>query len=234
MREQTAVRAGGIALIGGAVAFLGVFSFLAARLDYPTILDGNAAEVLPRLLATGERGRAVWALYGFLPLVWIPAGVGAFHALRPVREASMRIAMHFAVLATVAMMLGLLRWPSIHWSLAQAWDAADEPGRAAIAAVFAGLNSYLGNYIGEFLGELSVSVFFLLAALAMLQPGTGLPRWMGYLGVATALAGLVGMFRNATAVVAPVAALNNYLLPLWMIVFGWGLLRSGPRRNPLS
>jgi hypothetical protein len=33
------------------------------------------------------------------------------------------------------------------------------------------------------------------------------------------------MFRNATAVVAPVAELNNYLLPLWMIVFGWSLLR---------
>lgn len=33
MREQTAVRAGGIALIGGAVAFMGVFGFLAARFE---------------------------------------------------------------------------------------------------------------------------------------------------------------------------------------------------------
>ena len=33
-------------------------------------------------------------------------------------------------------------------------------------------------------------------------------------------AGFVRMFRNVTAVVAPVAAINNYLLPLWMIVFG--------------
>jgi hypothetical protein len=43
--------------------------------------------------------------------------------------------------------------------------------------------------------------------------------------VATAVAGLVGMFRNVTGVVAPVAAMNNYLLPLWMIIFGGGLLR---------
>ena len=28
------------------------------------------------------------------------------------------------------------------------------------------------------------------------------------------------MFRNVTPAVAPVAAVNNYLLPLWMIVFG--------------
>ncbi len=230
MRSEAAViRAGGIALIAGAVAFIGVFSFLAARFDYPAILDGTAADVLPRLLATGPTGRAVWAVYGFLPLAFIPAGVGAFHALRREREGSMRAAMLFALLASVAMMLGLLRWPSIHWQLAQAYAAADEPARQVIAAIFAGLNSYLGNYIGEFLGELSVSLFFLLSALAILEPESGLPRWMGYLGLVTAVAGLIGMFRNVTGAVAPIAEVNNYLLPLWMIVFGVGLLRVAGR-----
>jgi hypothetical protein len=225
MREHRTIRVGGVSLIAGAATFLAVFSFLAARFDYPAILDGNAAEVLPRLRATGATGRAVWALYGFLPLVWIPAGVGAFHALRRVREGSMRTGMLFALIAAVSMMLGLLRWPSIHWALAEAYARAGASERTAIAAVFTGLNSYLGNYIGEFLGELSVSLFFLLSALAMLARDTGFSRWIGYLGVGTALAGLVGMFRNTTPVVAPVAALNNYLLPLWMFVFGVALLR---------
>jgi uncharacterized protein DUF4386 len=227
MRNPTIVRAGGVALIGGAVAFLTVFSFLAARFDYPEVLDGTAADVLPKLLATGAAGRAVWALYAFLPLVWIPAGVAAFHALRPVREGSMRTAMLFAVVAAMSMMLGLLRWPSIHWALAQAYEAAGASERSVIAAVFTGLNGYLGNYIGEFLGELSFSLFFLLSALAMLVSTSGFPRWMAYLGLLTAVAGLVGMFRNVTNVVDPVAAVNNYLLPLWMIVFGVGLLRFG-------
>jgi hypothetical protein len=44
MRNDTTIRVGGVALIGGAVAFL--------------------------------------------PLIWIPAGVAAFHALRPIREGS--------------------------------------------------------------------------------------------------------------------------------------------------
>lgn len=231
MREHTTVRAGGVALIAGAVAFLGVFAFLAARFDYPAILDGNAAEVLPRLRATGPTGRAVWALYGFLPLVWIPAGVGAFYALRGGREGGMRIGMMFALVAAIAMMLGLLRWPSIHWVLADAYAQGETVERTAIAAVFAGLNSYLGNYIGEFLGELSVSVFFLLSALAMLARDSRFPRWMGYFGVGTAVAGLVGMFRNTTNVVAPIAAVNNYLLPLWMIIFGGGLLRVSRSRS---
>jgi hypothetical protein len=207
------------------VAFVGVFSFLAARFDYPAVLDGSASDVLPRLLATGVTGRAVWAVYGFLPLAWIPAGIGAFHALRGVREGSMRTAMQLAVLASISMMLGLLRWPSIHWELAQAYATADPPARELLAAAFAGLNSYLGNYIGEFLGELSVNLFFLLSALAMLAPESRFPRWMAYLGLLTAAAGLIGMFRNVTGVVAPVTEVNNYLLPLWMVAFGLGLLR---------
>lgn len=227
MRDP-AVRTGGMALIVGAVAFIGVFSYLAARFDYPAVLDGSAAEVLPKLLATGGTGRGVWALYGFLPLIWIPAGVGAYHALRRVRPGGMRAATLFATIAALAMMLGLLRWPSIHWTLAEAWGGAGASEQAAIGALFAGLNSYLGNYIGEFLGELCVSLFFLLSALAMLEPDSGFPRWMGRLGIATAAAGLVGMFRNTTGLVAPVAAVNNYLLPLWMIVFGAGLLRHDP------
>ena len=76
------ILAGGIALIGGAIAFLAVFAYLAASFNYPDILDGNARDVLPALLATGSSGRAAWALYALLPLVFIPAGVAAFEALR--------------------------------------------------------------------------------------------------------------------------------------------------------
>ena len=235
MRNHTIARIGGIFLIGGALAFMGVFAFLAARFNYPAVLDGSAAQVLPNLLATGTTGRTVWAIYGFLPLIWIPAGVGAFHALRGVREGSMRIAMLFAVVSTVSMMLGLLRWPSIHWTLAQAYAAGSAADRTAIDATFAGLNSFLGNYIGEFLGELSFSVFFLLSGFAMLARRAGFPRWVGFLGIFTASAGLIGMFRNVSGVVNPIAAMNNYLLPLWMIIFGVALIRHrGTVSNNLS
>ena len=226
------VRIGGIFLIAGAVAFMVVFAYLAARFNYPAVLDGTAAQVLPKLLATGTAGRTVWAIYGFLPLIWIPAGVGAFHALRGVREGSMRVAMLFAVVSAVTMTLGLLRWPSIHWALAQAYAAGSMADRAAIDATFAGLNSFLGNYIGEFLGELSFSVFFLLTGFAMIARGARFPRWIGFLGIFTAFAGLIGMFRNVTSAVGPITAMNNYLLPLWMIIFGVALIRR--RDTPLN
>ncbi len=90
--------------------------------------------------------------------------------------------------------------------------------------MFDGLNIYLGNYIGEFLGGLSVSVFFLLTSIVWLRaPATR--KWIGWFGVATAGMGLIGMFRNVTDTVAPVAALNNDLLPAFMITLGVALVR---------
>ena len=224
MTTRAVIRFGGFCLAGGAVAFLGVFAYLAARFNYPDVLDGPAATVLPNLLATGQQGRLVWALYALLPLIWIPAGVAAYEALAPVRRAPMRLALVFAVVAALAMMLGLMRWPSVHWHLALAFEHAAPPEQAVLAAVFDGLNTYLGNYIGEFLGELSFSVFFLLTSIAWLQEPRS-HKWLGWFGVGTATLGLVGMFRNVTSAVAPIAALNNYLLPAFMIILGVALVR---------
>lgn len=218
------IRLGGFCLAGGALAFLAVFTYLAATFNYPDVLDGPAATVLPSLLATGTTGRAVWTIYAFLPLIWIPAGVAAFEALSPVRRGAMRLALFCALVAAVAMMLGLMRWPSVHWHLALAFAQAAPPEQAVIAATFDGLNTYLGNFIGEFLGELAFSMFFLLTSFTWLRSAQR-ARWIGWLGVITAAAGLVGMFRNVTTVVAPVAELNNYLLPLFMIVLGVALMR---------
>lgn len=222
------VRIGGWSLVLGAVAFMAVFGWLAARFDYPAILDGPAATVLPRLLATGTAGRAAWAFYAFLPLVWIPAGVGAYLALRESHPGSTLLALQCAVVAAVAMMLGLMRWPTIHWHLAELYTVADPRQRAVADALFDGLNTYLGNYIGEFLGELAFNAFFLLTAWALLRT-----HRVAVLGLVAGLAGLTGMFRNVTGAVAPVAAINNYLLPAWMIVFGVVLARwrePGPVR----
>ncbi|HWW59909.1 MAG TPA: DUF4386 family protein [Thermoanaerobaculia bacterium] len=226
------VRVGGLSLILGAVAFIGVFSFLAARFHYPDVLDGRAADVLPSLLATGDVGRMVWAIYALLPLIWIPAGVGAFHALRAKSEGAMRAGMLFAAVSSLAMMIGLMRWPSFHWELAQVWATAEPGTRVGLEAVFNAANRYLGNYIGEFLGELSINIFFFLSASAMLRRESGFARWIGWLGIISASAGVIAMFRNAASVVAPIAALNNYLLPLWMIVFGVSLLTYS--RNSLA
>ena len=225
------ILAGGIALVAGALAFLGVFSYLAARFHYPEVLDGAAADVLPALLATGSAGRAARALYGLLPLIFIPAGVATFEALRDRAAGPARVGMLFAFLAAIAMMLGLMRWPSVHWELALAWNVAGPDQRLVLAALFDGLNRYLGNYLGEFLGELSFSLFFVLSAVGLWRHSRA-PRWLAIWGLTTGILGLVGMWRNVTTAggIGTVAEANNYLLPAWMIGMGVSLMRVSRER----
>jgi hypothetical protein len=223
---------GGVALLAAALGFIGVFAYLAVRFDYPDVLEAPAMTALPALLAMGSTGRAVWGLYGLLPLLLVPAAVGARAALRGSDENGMRLAELMAVLAAVSMMLGLLRWPSIQWELARAYAQSGPDGRTVLAAVFDGLNRYLGNYLGEFVGELSLNAFFLLSARAMWR-GRIASRWIAALGLTAGTLGGIAMWRNATGLVAPVAALNNAALPLWMIVFGMTLLELGNGRTSI-
>jgi hypothetical protein len=149
----------------------------------------------------------VWAIYAFLPSSH-SRGHRAYAALRDAAPNAMRAALVFSVVSAVSMLLGLARWPSVHWELARAYSAASPETRAAIDAVFRGLNLYLGNYVGEFLGELSLNAFFMLSAVALVKAGRRLP---GYVGLAVALIGLVAAFRNATPAVGPIADVNNFL-----------------------
>jgi len=223
-RHSTAIRTGGWSLIAAAAGFIAVFTYLAARFNYPQVLDGDAATVLPRLLDLGGRGRAVWALYAFLPFLIIPGAIGARAALANRAPNLMRTALILGVIAAVAMFLGLARWPSVHLELARSYSTASAGGREAIDAIFHGLNTYLGNYIGEFLGELTLNAFFILVGIASLRTSS-VRRWFGIAGIVAGLVGWVAMFRNVSAVVAPIASLDNSVLPIWLIILGIVLLR---------
>jgi hypothetical protein len=216
---------GGACFIGGALAFVAVFSYLAANFGYPDILDGSAAEVLPRLQGGGATMRSVWALYAFLPLLLIPGAISAFFAC-PASRGRMSIATMAAALGALAMCLGLMRWPSLHWMLAEAYGRADPDTQASLSAVFNGMNVYLGKYIGEFLGEMLLGLFFLLTGLSM-RIELPFPKWLGWGGIVFAVLFMIGAFRNVTPLAQPVADLNNSLLPLWMIVLGITLIRRG-------
>ena len=222
MPNRSMIIAGGLSLVVGALAFVGVFSYLAANFDYPGILDGTAADVLPRLRGGGSVMRATWALYAVLPLLLVPGAIGTYFAC-PSSRGRMTVALVAASIGALAMCFGLMRWPSIHWALAEAYAQAGTETRNSLSAVFLGLNLYLGNYIGEFLGELCLGVFFLLSGLSLLAEAR-FPKWLGWAGAAFAVLFLIGALRNAVPAVQPVSDINNALLPLWMVVLGVSLI----------
>jgi hypothetical protein len=75
--SDSSIRTGGLALLAAALGFIAVFAYLAVRFDYPDVLEAPAATALPALLSMGPTGRAVWGLYGLLPLLLVPAAIGA-------------------------------------------------------------------------------------------------------------------------------------------------------------
>jgi hypothetical protein len=220
-QHRRMIVAGGLSFVIAALAFVAVFGYLAANFDYPDILDGGA-EVLPRLRNGGSLMRATWTVYALLPLLLVPGAVGAYLAC-PSSKGRMTLALVAASLGALSMSLGLMRWPSIHWILADAYAQSSADVRSSLGAVFVGLNVYLGNYIGEFLGELCLGTFFLLSGLSLLTEAR-FPKWLGGTGAAFGVVFLVGALRNAAPAVQPVADVNNALLPLWLVVLGASLI----------
>jgi hypothetical protein len=219
---------GGGSLIAATLLFSAVFMVLARTFGYPDVLDLPAAQVLPQLLALGSSGRAVWVLYGLIPLLLLPTAMGVYAAGHHAAPLTARAALILAMLSAVAMMAGLLRWPSLHWQLALAYADASPAAREAITAVFAASNSYLGNFVGEFLGELFLNSFFLCAAIVLTRAAAHGRRWLMVAGASASLLGGLAMLRNVIGWVEPIAALNNVVLPIWMLVLGVALVRHRP------
>jgi hypothetical protein len=217
-------RNGGWSLIVAAVGFVVVFSWLAANFGYPEVLDGAAETVLPALRAMGRTGRAVWTVYALLPLLLIPAAAGAAAAWQHAAPRAARIATLSARTAAVSMLLGLARWPTVHWSLASAWPTASVESREGMAALFGTLNLLLGNVIGEFVGEVALSTFFLATAAAM--HASDAHRGLSRVGYAVGGLGVVAAFRNVSAVVQPFSDANSVVLPLWLLALGVLLVRT--------
>jgi hypothetical protein len=210
---------GGLSLVVATVLFAVVFGYLAVTFDYPAVLDRQASEVLPALLALGVTGRFVWLVYGLVPLLLIPTARGIRIAARTTAPALGRLTTRLAAMAAVSMMIGLLRWPTVHWMLAGQWMNGSAEARAMIADRFGAANLYLGKVIGEFAGELFLNGFFLTASLAL---AAGLPRrrWLAAAGATASTLGWIAMLRNITPVVSLAAALDNVVLPVWMLVLG--------------
>ncbi len=216
-------RLGGAALIVAAVGFVLVFSWLASAFGYPEVLDGDAERVLPQLLALGTTGRAVWTIYALLPLLLIPAALGASARWRDVAPTAARWSVALALAAAMTMLTGLVRWPTIHWTMAERWADATPAARDSMTALFIDLNRYLGNVIGEFIGELALSGFFIATARAMQLDGTR--WWLWISGYAMGVLGFVGALRNVFPLTQGASTVNNMTLPIWLIVLGAVMLR---------
>lgn len=219
-------RTGAIALLFGAAGFILIFFYLHSTFGYPEVLAHGAADVLPRLADGGSTLHHVWLLYAALPLTLLVAGIASMPLLEDGGGRGLaRLGAAAAMLAAVAMMLGLLRWSSIHDVLAARWTTASPDQRETYAAIFDAANRYLGNLLGELLGELALAGWFACIGVALRRSER---RVGGTLILVAAAIVAISALRQLTSVVAPIAALGNVILPLGLFVIAGYMLTLRP------
>jgi hypothetical protein len=126
------------------------------------------------------------------------------------------------------MMLGLMRWSSIHWELARAWRTAGEGERVVLAAIFDGLEPLSRQLRGRVPRRVLPELLVRPLRGRDPAPAAG-PARLG--GGASDRSARASSARSATSCrwSAAVAVVNNILLPAWMIGFGVWLILDAKR-----
>jgi len=227
----------GVLLILTPVAFNLFFTLLSVTFEYPDILREPADYVLRRFDAGGAGLVATW--YGFMltAVLFVPLAVLVYRVFS--REAEvppyLGLATVFGVVAGVVQFLGLVRWPFLVPYLADTYldPASSEATRESVAVVFGAFNNYAGVGVGEHLGYLFTGLWTALISLAMVRsPLFGrLGRWLGMVGILSALGIFAGMLEPAGLTWAADVVVVGYVLwSVWLALAGISLLRrpKGP------
>ena len=225
--DKTLLKSAGAALIAGSLAFVAVFSYLAATFGYPDVLDHSAAQVLPLLTRGGQTLRTVWFIYGALPLMFVLAGVASGRILertspRTAHAGGGRRRHRGRGDDGPACSAGPPSsgpWPGTGARrpapTRSRWRRSSMPPTCSWA-----------TWWGSSWGEICTATWFLALGLAWRRQGR---RWFGSVGVAAAALMALAALRNITPLVDLISDINNIALPLWLIAMGVAFWREAGR-----
>lgn len=212
----------GVLLIAAAVLAAVGAGWLSAVFSWPDILDAPGGTAIPAFIAAESEVRTAFYLMLVSSLLLIPAAVYLEQVVGGPATPGVRVVTVFGVLGGFAQILGWVRWPVTMTHLAEAYAAADEPTRAAVASSYDVLNRYAGGALGEHLGWLFQGLWAIGLAILLLRVH-GLPRWYSYLGLALSAAWLPltwgsGLFEPEW--LAPVGSTISVAWYLWLLALG--------------
>jgi hypothetical protein len=219
MNTTTPRRVAAAALALAALLAIAGFTALGSVFDYPAILKADTSEILS--LYRQQQG----AVTGWFLVLAVSAALLAPAGFYLGRLASGTLGRWIAAIgiaAATVQVIGLSRWVLFVPSLS---DDATDPARTSDAySRFELLHTWLGTILGETIGYALTATFTILVAYALTK---GLaPRWMTYLGYASAV-------LIATGVIIPLgvepASMSNFIgyitWCLWLLALAVALWR---------
>ncbi len=219
----------GISLVAFPLAVQVPFNLLAVRYSYPDILTRDAGEVLTRFHEGGSGMVWTWFAYALCTLGLAFIATALPQVLGQTGLVG-RLSATAGVVASVAQLLGLLRWSMVVPFLADRWVAHPEQ-RAALEIAYEVQHRLFGVMLGEHVGQLFMGVWTALVSVLLVR--TGAPKWVAGVGFVASALFVSGMGAQlARAVPMPGALLLFPMLAfivwsLWAIATGVVVARGG-------
>ena len=214
-------RVGGVAALLLALGYVAIMPLFAIVGVPPT---GAQAR-----LEYHSTGTTVWwgivALSILTDLLFVPIAAALYGALRRYGQAAMLVATTF-VLLFVALDLAVL-WPAkvSIIGLGEQYASAAPAERALLVAAAAYPASVIDSLVTPVYSVLTLGIGILVTGLVMLRTGTA--RATAIVGIATGALGIASVVETAlTGSFAVLVVLASLLTIVWLVMVGWGLLRS--------
>ena len=213
--------------VGGLAALLLAAGYVAIMPLFASV--GAAPAGAQAALEYHSTGTAAWrgivALSVATDLLFVPLSVALYVALRRFGRAAMLVATIFTLLF-VALDLAVL-WPAkvSLISLGQQYATATGARRELLLAAAGYPEAVLDSVVASVYSVLTLGIGILATGIVMLRSGAR--RATAIVGVATGTLGIASVAETAMTGSFPVLVVAASLLTIaWLILVGWGLLRS--------
>lgn len=227
--------AAGLALVAFPLVVQIPFNLLVVKFSYPDILLRTPDEVLTRFHAGGSEMVLTWYAYALCTL-----GLAFVAAMLPgvlgQKGAVARLSVISGVVASVAQLLGLLRWSMVVPFIASRWVEHPEQ-RPALEVAYEVQHRLFGVMLGEHVGQLGMGVWTVLVSVMLLRVAA--PKVIAATGFVAGALFILGMGAQlGRAVPVPSVVLTFPLLAfvawsVWALAAGVTIaLRGSKLRFP--
>jgi len=213
------------AIIGGILAYLTMGLLLTATgSDSAMIVNGAAMLELPANLRELYRWSMIADTFGFY-LPFLVIGGYFLHAFREELGALGTLVAFAIVLYVVVGVTGALTQAGIIHPLARLYAGGDQATRGAAAAAWTAVSNAAQNGLWWIEGPLVLFFAFIIANV-LKKAGWGGTILLKIAGGFYGLFFAFGFFPNLEEVSSTFEMIGVLVLPAWMLLFGWQLLRQ--------
>jgi len=224
----------GLLLILGAVGVFIPYTLLTISFQYPDILRKDTGYILEQFHQGGSSLIFTWWAFAILGLPLLIAiikmGQQLEHKLSFVKWATT-----LGVIASIAQIIGLLRWVFVVPTLANNYVmATDVATKEAAKAAFQTIHQLGGVLLGEHIGQLFTIVWTVMLSLAFIKLRM-FPKWVSWLGIGASLIYILAQAELFATVIPgfwvwePAGFVGSTLWLVWLIVVGVCFMRRKNR-----